>query len=214
MTVPFLDTLLKGFAQLHLMARMVRIGPRHMKSLKDHRASNAIVFSLIASLLFVSIRYFSTTADVGLPTGVIAAIIGIVLFGVIGYLVNLAAPESEVFVDDAVEAESEANKWATYLSLNFVMMLTVFIGANGLFSVFASDNTSIAKYLMDSGFDYDPATWLVVCASSLIATGLIFTICKIAGKIVDGPRPATIIFIVTNIICSLLYYFFQYYIFS
>lgn len=203
-----LESILAAFKSLGVLARAVRIGPRHMKTMQNHSAYNAAAMLVISFFLIMSINLFSSSNAVGLTTGIISTMMSIVLIGIIGFFVNLADTDSNNFntpADDGVVAESQANKWSSYIAINFFVLIFVYLLLNGL-SAFFWSGSPIAAVLIDRGLSFFAGTLISVTLSSLLATSIVFWLCKRSGKIIDGFRASLIVYVVTNLVCISLFY--------
>ena len=161
----FLKDVLKGFGSLHLLARIVRIGPQHMMSLSRHSATNMSALIVLAVLFVISINFYSPANPIGPVVGMIATLLSVVLIGVVGFFVNLGAPAERYFTDAEAggRADNLANKWSTYLLLNLVIMIFVFIALNVISQLTVGD---IAVSALINGFGL---TW----GESVFATVLV-----------------------------------------
>lgn len=229
----FLTDVMKGFGHLHSLARRVRISPAKMLTFDEHAAYNTSALLVTAALLTISINFFSPAVGIGFGTGLISALLSLLLVGVVGFFVNLAAPSADVFVDRAEPpvvtdpaqndntpvvadpaAHALANKWASYLILNFVVLILTFIAVNSVVAVASGGSQIAVTALRDAGIDYDLAVATIVIASSLFATSVVFWLCRRSGKIVDGFPTAAKIFAATNLVCASLFYVMNFVVFT
>jgi hypothetical protein len=209
----FLKDTLTGFAKLHSLARIVKIGPRHMVTFRQHSAYNISAFAVLSALMALSINFFSPSESVGLATGLISAVIALVLVGVVGFFVNMAAPEGTVFADFGevdVTASGLTNKWASYFALNFVVIVLFFLALNGLVLLFTDGDLIAVTRLVRLGFSYEASVFLSVACVTIAATSVVFGLCKRSEKILDGLGRSFAIFLITNLVCGSLFYFINY----
>jgi hypothetical protein len=210
--VEFILGVIKGFGSLHTLARSVKIGPLHMPKIDMHSAKNGSAFLTIAGLLVVSINSFSTAGVVGVSVPLVSALLLLLFFGIVGIFINLAMPADEVFADDA--AASDANKWASFFAVNFLLQLAVYITINLISLAATSGDRTLVALLAIKGINPGLAGLLASVFSSVAATTLMFYICGKAGKIIDERKSVLKLFVVTNVICTSIFYVLHFYLFS
>jgi hypothetical protein len=209
----FLKDTLEGFTKLHSLARIVKIGPKHMVSFQQHSAYNLSAFAVLSALMAISINFFSPSESVGLATGLTSAIVALILVGIVGFFVNMAAPERSVFTeigDLDLSSAALTNKWASYLALNFIVIVLFFLALNGFILWFTDGELIAVTSLNRAGFSYQTSVFLTVGLVTIFATSVVFGICKKSEKIVDGIGAAIVIFFVTNVVCGVIFYLINY----
>mmetsp|Transcript_12887 Transcript_12887/g.16948 ORF Transcript_12887/g.16948 Transcript_12887/m.16948 type:complete len:216 (+) Transcript_12887:384-1031(+) len=208
----FVKDMMIGFRNLHILVLILRIGPEEMVTFDKHKAYNASAMIVLTILFLVSINLYSPANGVGFVASGITAFFSVVLIGIIGMFVNLAAPANQNFNENIItdQALARTEKWATYFVVNLTIMVLIFIALNAISTVITG---KILVNILRDIFGYTFAVWFQIVLSSLLATGTVFSLCRKAGKIKATWKSGLIIFLSTNFVCSAIFFFVNYILF-
>lgn len=208
-----LNNTTKGFLKLHLIANASTIGPEYMLSLKNHNGINSAALTVGAVLTFFCIKITSYD-DIGIHAAFVSGILSFIIVGLFGYLINLAVPADDVFIDDGGEmrASGLAAKWSSFLILNFTTTCIFFLLLNGITYMITGQifDYWLFNFIEDFGIG-DYSNFLATAISSVMAATFIILCFAKSGKIVDGFAKTVLVVFVTTTICILIFSFIVYF---
>jgi hypothetical protein len=212
MLTKFLKDVISEAPKVVSLPRLVRIGPKHMKTFPAHTAYNTAAFSVTSIMLFLANRFVSPSEMIPLTASLLSSMLAIVFFLVIGFVVNLSAP-GELGNIEVIEGNSvsESNKWARYLILNFIVLIGFYLVVSmGIWLVTEGEESIVSLIVRYFSASSHLAAFLAVMITAVVASAVVHTQFYFGKKVIDGAGPSAMCFFISALVTGGLFYIFNF----
>lgn len=197
---------LKAVYSLLELVSELTVGPLNMQDIKAHTVKNAAGFAALACLLTLSISVFSGGIDISFLGAGFLSVITSSVVAFIGFFANLLIPLPAARGGDAAY-ERNTNKFVTYAIISFIMTVFVFVFTGALFLLFGRHVTSLVDWLTVEHFwTYANATKVVSLLCASVGTTLLYGALFFAKRLYASGTELITYFLLTILICSVVFY--------
>lgn len=209
----FGQDILEQSPKVFAIARLVRVGPRHMVTIEKHTAYNTAAISIAVAALVLSRKFISTGSSIDVGSSLISTALAVFFFLGVGFVVNLLERGDGNAESEEIEGTALANKWSTFMILNFAVLIIVYWVATSISLTFSNGNETFLG-VVDSFFGFENFTvtqWVTVLICSALGSAIVLSFCHISSKIIDPLNKVWSYFLVSTLVCAFPFYLINFY---